>query len=89
MELEKRYQAFLADDELKKGEYMKGIQTGTRLQPDDERERNMQFWDLWNPEEKEAQRERERLRDSWCPKRSTAIPQEGWETKWGRNSDSY
>ncbi len=40
-----------------------------RLPPADERERNMQFWDLWTPEEKEAQKERERLRDSWCPKR--------------------
>jgi hypothetical protein len=78
VELEKRYRAFLADNEREKREYMKGIQAGTRLPPDDERERNMQFWDLWTPEEKEAQRERERLRDSWCPKRPTATPQEGW-----------
>jgi hypothetical protein len=74
VELEKRYRAFLADDELKKREYMKRIQAGTRLTPDDEREKDILFWELWTPEEKEAQRERERLRDSWCPKRPTPTP---------------
>ncbi len=89
VELEKRYRAFLADNEREKRKYMKGIQAGTRLPPDDERERNTQFWDLWTPEEKEAQWEREHLRDSWSPKRLAAIPQEKWGVKRRRNSDSY
>ncbi len=87
MELEKRYRAFLADNECERREHVRGIQASTRLPPDDERERNMQFWDLWTPEEKEAQRERER--DNWCPKRLAAIPQRGWGAKRRRNSDSY
>ncbi len=89
VELEKCYSAFLADNEREKREYRKGIQADTRLPLDDERERNMQFWDLWTPEEKEAQRERERLCDSWCLKRLAAIPQEGCEAKRRRNSDSH
>jgi hypothetical protein len=87
--LEKRYRAFLADNEREKRERMKGTHAVTRLPLDDKRERNMQFWDLWTPEEKEAQRERELLRDSWCPKRVTAVSQEGWGAKRRWNSDSY
>ena len=49
----------------------------------------MQFWDLWTPEEKEAQRERERLRDSWCPKRVAVVSQERWGVKRRRSSDPY
>jgi hypothetical protein len=75
--------------EREKREHMKGTQAGTRLPPDDERERNMQFWDLWTPEEKEAQKERERLRDSWCPKRVAVVSQERWGAKRRRSSDPY
>ncbi len=46
VEFEKRYRAFLADNERERREHVRGIQAGTRLPPDDERERNMQFWDL-------------------------------------------
>ena len=49
----------------------------------------MQFWDLWTPEEKEAQRERERLRDSWCPKKVAAVSQERWGVKRRRSSNPY
>jgi hypothetical protein len=49
----------------------------------------MQFWDLWTPEEKEAQKERERLRDSWCPKRVAVVSQERWGVKQRRSSDPY
>ncbi len=89
MGLEKRYRAFLAVNERKERERMKGTQASTRLPPDDERERNMQFWDLWTPEEKEAQKERERLRDSWCPKRVAVVSQERWGAKRRRSSDPY
>jgi hypothetical protein len=63
--LEKRYRAFLAVNEREEKERMKRTQASTCRPLNDEEERNMQFWDLWTPEEKEAQRERERLRDSW------------------------
>ncbi len=86
--LDKRYRAFLAEKEREKREHMKGTQAGTRLPLDNERERNMQFRALWAPE-KEAQRELERLRDSWCPKRVATVSQEGWGAKRRRNSDSY
>ena len=89
MGLEKRYRAFLAVNEREEREHMKGTQASTRLPPDDERERNMQFWDLWTPEEKEAQRERERLRDSWRPKRVAVVSQERWGVKRRRSSDPY
>jgi hypothetical protein len=75
--------------EREKREHVKGTQAGTRLPPDDKRERNKQFWDLWTPEEKEAQRERERLRNSWCPKRVAVVSQERWGAKRRRSSDPY
>ncbi len=87
MGLEKRYRAFLANDERERREHVKGTQASTRLPLDDEGERNMQFWDLWTPEEKEVQRERERLRDSWCPKRVAVASQERWGAKRRRSSD--
>jgi hypothetical protein len=86
--LERRCRAFLADNKREKREHVTGTQADTRLPLDDERERNMRFWDLWTPEEKEAQRERERLRDSWCPKRVAAVSRGGWGAKRRRNSDS-
>jgi hypothetical protein len=87
--LEKRYRAFLAVNKREEKERMKGTQASTCRPLDEEEERNMQFWDLWTPEEKEAQRERERLRDSWCPKRVAAVSQERWGVKRRRSSDPY
>jgi hypothetical protein len=87
--LEKRYRAFLAVNEREEKERMKRTQANTCRPLDDEEERNMQFWDLWTPEEKEAQRERERLRDSWCPKRVATVSQERWGVKRRRSSDPY
>ncbi len=87
--LEKRYRAFLAVNEREEEERMKRTQANTCRPLDDEEERNMQFWDLWTPEEKEAQRERERLRDSWCPKRVATVSQERWGVKRRRSSDPY
>jgi hypothetical protein len=89
MGLEKRYRAFLAVNEREERERMRGIQASTCLPLDDEKERNMQFWELWTPEEKEAQRERERLRDSWCPKRVALVSQERWGVKRRRSSNPY
>jgi hypothetical protein len=89
MGLEKRYRAFLANKEREKREHMKRTQADARLPLDDEGERNIQFWDLWTPEEKEAQREQERLRDSWCPKRVAVVSQERWGAKRRRSSDPY
>jgi hypothetical protein len=87
--LEKRYRAFLAVNKREEKERMKRTQASACRPLDDEEERNMQFWDLWTPEEKEAQRERERLRDSWCPKRVAAVSQERWGVKRRRSSDPY
>jgi hypothetical protein len=81
--LEKRYRTFLVNNERERRECATGTRAGT------EGERNMQFWDLWTPEEKEAQRERERLRDSWCPKRVAVVSQERWGAKRRRSSDPY
>ncbi len=76
--LEERYRTFLVVNEREEKERAKRTQAGSYQPLDEEKERNMQFWDLWTPEEKEAQRERERLRDSWCPKRLATISQERW-----------
>jgi hypothetical protein len=46
MGLEEHYRAFLAVNEREEREHMKGTQASAQLPPDDERERNMQFWDL-------------------------------------------
>ncbi len=89
MGLEKRHRAFLAVNEREERERMKRTQASTCLPLDDEEERNMQFWDLWTPEEKEAQRERERLRNSWCPKGVAVVSQERWGVKRRRSSDPY
>jgi hypothetical protein len=89
MGLEKRYRAFLAVNEREEKEHTKRTQASTCRLLGDEEERNVQFWDLWTPEEKEAQRERERLRDSWCPKRVAAVSQERWGVKRRRSSDPY
>jgi hypothetical protein len=87
--LEERYRTSLVVNEREEKECAKRAQASTRQPLDDEEERNMQFWDLWTPEEKEAQRERERLRDSWCPKRVSTSPQERWGVKRRRSSDPY
>jgi hypothetical protein len=87
--LEKRYRAFLVVNEREEKERAKRTQASACQPLDDEEERNMQFWDLWTPEEKEAQRERERLRDSWCPKKVAAVSQERWGVKRRRSSDPY
>ncbi len=87
--LEKRYRAFLVVNEREEKERAKRTQASTCQPLDDEEERNMQFWDLWTPEEKEAQRERERLRDSWCPKKVAAVSKERWGVKRRRSSDPY
>jgi hypothetical protein len=87
--LEERYRTFLVVNEREEKERAKRTQASTYQPLDEEEERNMQFWDLWTPEEKEAQRERERLRDSWCPKRVATISQERWGIKRRRSSDPY
>jgi hypothetical protein len=87
--LEERYRTFLVVNEHEERERAKRTQASTYQPLDEEEERNMQFWDLWTPKEKEAQRERERLRDSWCPKRVATISQERWGAKRRRNSDPY
>jgi hypothetical protein len=87
--LEERYRTFLVVNEREEKERAKRTQASTYQPLDEEEERNMQFWDLWTPEEKEAQRERERLRDSWCPKRVATISQERWGVKRRRSSDPY
>jgi hypothetical protein len=44
MKHEMRCRASLADSKLRKAEYMKEIQAGTRLPPDNKREENIPFW---------------------------------------------
>jgi hypothetical protein len=46
---EARCRAFLADNRLRKKEYMKELQAGTRLHPDNEKEENIPVWELWPP----------------------------------------
>jgi hypothetical protein len=87
--LEERYRTFLIVNEREEKERAVRTRASSYQPLDDEEERNMQFWDLWTPEEKEAQRERERLRDSWCPKRVATISQERWGVKRRRSSDPY
>jgi hypothetical protein len=81
--------AFFAVNEREEKESMKRTQASTCRPLDDEEERNMQVWDLWTPEEKKAQREREHLRDSWCPKRVAVVSQERWGVKRRWSSDPY
>ncbi len=59
---EERCKAFFSYNKLRKAVYMRELMAGTRLHPDNKKEENISFWELWTPEEKEAQREREHLR---------------------------
>jgi hypothetical protein len=81
--------AFFADNKLGKAAYMQEIQAGTRPHPDGEKEENIPFWELWTPEEKEAQRERERLRNSWRSGKPAVTPREDEEAELRRHSYLY
>jgi hypothetical protein len=83
MGLEKRYRAFLAVNEREEREHMKGTQASTRLPPDDERERNMQFWDLWTPEEKEAKRRGNASVTAGVPREWLSSPRRDGESSGG------
>jgi hypothetical protein len=60
---------------------MRELMAGTRLHPDNEKEENISFWELWTPEEKEAQREREHFRNSWNSDRPAIIPKDQEEAE--------
>ena len=86
---EERCKAFFTDNKLRKAVYMKELLAGTPLHPDNEKEESILFWELWTPEEKEAQRERERLRNSCHTIRQTPIPAEQEEAELRRHSYLY
>jgi hypothetical protein len=54
-----------------------------------EKEENLPFWELWTREEKETQRELERLRNSWYSSEPSAASKENEEAKLRRHSYLY